>query len=40
MLATWDRVEALERERDAFLIATHDLDYETRLKIAPGEFYG
>jgi glyoxylase-like metal-dependent hydrolase (beta-lactamase superfamily II) len=40
ILATWDRVEALERERDAFLIATHDLDYETRLKIAPGEFYG
>ena len=40
MLATWDRIEAIERERDAFLIATHDLDYETRIKIAPREFYG
>lgn len=40
ILATWNRIEAIERERDAFLVTTHDLDYETRLKIAPGEFYG
>jgi N-acyl homoserine lactone hydrolase len=40
MLDTWDRVEQLERERDAFLITTHDLDYKERIKIAPGEFYG
>lgn len=39
MLDTWDRVEALEREHDAFLIATHDLDYEQRIKVAPGDHY-
>ena len=39
MLDTWDRIEQLEREHDAFLIATHDLDYEERIKIAPGERY-
>jgi N-acyl homoserine lactone hydrolase len=39
MLETWDRVEALEREHDAFLITTHDLDYEERMKIAPRDFY-
>lgn len=39
LLETWDRVEALEREHDAFLITTHDLDYEERLKIAPQGFY-
>lgn len=40
ILATWDRIEAIERERDAFLITTHDLDYEERLKIAPADHYG
>jgi glyoxylase-like metal-dependent hydrolase (beta-lactamase superfamily II) len=39
MLETWDRVEALEREHDAFLIATHDLDYQERIKIAPEGHY-
>jgi N-acyl homoserine lactone hydrolase len=39
LLDTWDRVEALERERGAFLITTHDLDYEERIKIAPRAFY-
>lgn len=39
ILATWDRIEELEREHDAFLITTHDLDYEERLKIAPGDHY-
>lgn len=40
ILDTWDRIEALEREHDAFLITTHDLDYEERLEIAPRGFYG
>lgn len=40
ILETWDRIEALERERDAFLITTHDLDYEERIEIAPRGFYG
>ncbi|MBS1888582.1 MAG: N-acyl homoserine lactonase family protein [Actinobacteria bacterium] len=39
ILDTWERVEALEREHDAFLITSHDLDYEERLKIAPRAFY-
>ena len=40
ILATWEKVEALEREHDAFLVTTHDLDFEERIKIAPGEHYG
>ncbi|MBS1894625.1 MAG: N-acyl homoserine lactonase family protein [Actinobacteria bacterium] len=40
ILETWDRIEALEREHDAFLITTHDLDYEERIEIAPRGFYG
>jgi N-acyl homoserine lactone hydrolase len=40
ILDTWDRIEALEREHDAFLITTHDLDYEERIEVAPRGFYG
>ena len=39
MIATWDRVEALEREHEALLMTTHDLDYEERVKLAPGAWY-
>lgn len=39
MVASWDRIEALEREHDAFLIATHDLDYAERIKVAPADWY-
>jgi N-acyl homoserine lactone hydrolase len=39
MLATWDRVEALEREHDAFLITSHDLDFAERIKVAPEAHY-
>lgn len=39
LLATWDRVEELERGHDAFLITTHDLDYEERIKISPRGVY-
>ena len=39
MLATWDRVEAIEREEDALLLATHEVDYETRFRIAPDAWY-
>ena len=35
MVASWERIEALEREHDAMLIATHDLDYRERIKLAP-----
>jgi N-acyl homoserine lactone hydrolase len=39
ILASWDKVEVIECERDAFLIATHDLDYRGRIKIAPDEHH-
>ncbi len=39
MLATWDRVEAIEREEDALLLATHEVDYETRFRMAPDAWY-
>jgi glyoxylase-like metal-dependent hydrolase (beta-lactamase superfamily II) len=32
MIATWDRIEALERETGALLMTTHELDYETSVK--------
>jgi N-acyl homoserine lactone hydrolase len=39
MVASWERIEALEREHDAMLIATHDLDYRERIKLAPEGWY-
>lgn len=38
VLATWDRVEQIERQHDAFLIACHALDYRERIKVAPEAF--
>ncbi len=39
MVASWERLEELEKEQDAFVIATHDLDYEERTKLAPDAWY-
>ena len=39
MLATWDRLEAIEREEDALLLATHEIDYLTRFRMAPDAWY-
>jgi N-acyl homoserine lactone hydrolase len=39
MVASWERIEALEREHDALLFATHDLDYRERMKLAPEGWY-
>jgi glyoxylase-like metal-dependent hydrolase (beta-lactamase superfamily II) len=39
MVSSWERLEALEREHDALLIATHDLDYRERLELAPEGWY-
>lgn len=39
MIASWERIEELEREHDAFLIATHDLDFRERIKLAPHAWY-
>jgi glyoxylase-like metal-dependent hydrolase (beta-lactamase superfamily II) len=35
MVASWLRIEELEREVGAELVCTHDLDYEGRVPIAP-----
>jgi N-acyl homoserine lactone hydrolase len=39
MVTSWERIEQLEREHDAMLIATHDLDFRERLKLAPDGWY-
>jgi N-acyl homoserine lactone hydrolase len=39
MVSSWERIEALEREHEAMLIATHDLDFRERLKLAPDGWY-
>jgi N-acyl homoserine lactone hydrolase len=39
MVSSWERIEALERQQDALLIATHDLDFRERLKLAPDGWY-
>jgi glyoxylase-like metal-dependent hydrolase (beta-lactamase superfamily II) len=39
MVASWERIEALEREHDALLLATHDLDFRERVKMAPEAWY-
>ena len=39
LIATWDRVEALEREHDALLLTTHDLDFRERVRMAPEAWY-
>jgi glyoxylase-like metal-dependent hydrolase (beta-lactamase superfamily II) len=39
MVSSWERIEALEREHAAMLIATHDLDFRERLELAPDSWY-
>jgi N-acyl homoserine lactone hydrolase len=39
MVSSWEPIEALEREHEALLIATHDLDYRERVKVAPDGWY-
>jgi N-acyl homoserine lactone hydrolase len=39
MIASWDRIEEIERHEGAHLIATHELDYETSVKLAPDTWY-
>jgi N-acyl homoserine lactone hydrolase len=39
MVASWERIEALERERGAELVATHDLNFAERIRLAPGAWY-
>jgi N-acyl homoserine lactone hydrolase len=39
IVASWDRIEELERENDAELICAHELEFRTKVRIAPGAWY-
>jgi glyoxylase-like metal-dependent hydrolase (beta-lactamase superfamily II) len=39
IIASWDRIEEIERSDKAELITTHALDYETSVKMAPDSWY-
>jgi N-acyl homoserine lactone hydrolase len=39
MIATWDRIEEIERSENAHLMTTHELDYETSVRLAPDRWY-
>jgi uncharacterized oxidoreductase len=39
MVASWEALEALERDRHARLIFTHDLDFRTGKRLAPEAWY-
>lgn len=39
MVASWERLEALERKHDALLIATHELEFRDRIRLAPDAWY-
>jgi glyoxylase-like metal-dependent hydrolase (beta-lactamase superfamily II) len=39
MVASWERIEVMEREFGAELIPTHDLSYRSRTRLAPEAWY-
>lgn len=39
LVESWERIESLEARCDARLIATHELDYKSTVKLAPSEWY-
>jgi N-acyl homoserine lactone hydrolase len=39
MVASWARIEELERRHGAQLVCTHDLDFRGRVPLAPGAWY-
>jgi glyoxylase-like metal-dependent hydrolase (beta-lactamase superfamily II) len=39
VIASWERIEEIERSEKARLITTHALDYETSVKLAPERWY-
>jgi N-acyl homoserine lactone hydrolase len=39
MVASWNRIEELERRHGAELVSTHDPNFETRVRLAPGAWY-
>jgi N-acyl homoserine lactone hydrolase len=38
-IASWDRIEEIERSENAHLMTTHELDYETGVRLAPTSWY-
>ncbi|HEY1276203.1 MAG TPA: N-acyl homoserine lactonase family protein [Thermoleophilaceae bacterium] len=39
MIASWDRIEEIEQREGAHLMTTHELDYETSVRMAPDAWY-
>jgi glyoxylase-like metal-dependent hydrolase (beta-lactamase superfamily II) len=39
MVESWYRIEEMQRQHDAELIFTHDLDWETTVRVAPDQWY-
>lgn len=39
LMDTWDRIEEIERSEKAHLMTTHELDYETSVRLAPDAWY-
>lgn len=39
MVASWEGIEALERDHEAVLVAKHELDSHERDKLAPEAWY-
>src|SRR6266511_1929493 len=38
-IASWDRIEEIERSENAHLMTTHELDFETSVRLAPMSWY-
>jgi glyoxylase-like metal-dependent hydrolase (beta-lactamase superfamily II) len=39
MVASWFKIEDLEEREDATLISTHEIDFQTTMRVAPDAFY-
>ena len=39
MLSSWELIEQLERAYDAELIITHEVDWKSKLRVGPDEWY-
>jgi N-acyl homoserine lactone hydrolase len=39
IIASWERIEEIERSEQARLITTHELDFRDSVKLAPGAWY-
>jgi glyoxylase-like metal-dependent hydrolase (beta-lactamase superfamily II) len=39
IIASWDRIEELEREHEAELICAHELEFRTKIRLAPQGWY-